>query len=64
MLNNIDNQDCEPDCGQKELDASWQLFCELLSLKTSDSRRGREWAVAATQAEKLYAWINHVITAK
>lgn len=44
-----------------ELDLSWQLLGALRSLKASDTIRGREWAIAATEAEKLHAWIGYVV---
>ena len=30
------------------------------SLKVNDPIRGREWAIAVTEAEKLYAWLVYV----
>lgn len=47
--------------GFSELDLSWQLLGALRHLKTSDSWRGREWVIAATEAEKLHAWIGYVV---
>ena len=46
--------------GMNELQQAWDLLEMLRSLKSSDSERGREWAIAVTQAEVLYAWISYV----
>ena len=44
------------------LGQSYDLFFNLRELKASDSENGRSWAIAATKAEELYAWICYVLT--
>lgn len=43
--------------GIKEMEMSSNLFHALLHLKQTDTANGRLWAIAATEAEKLHAWI-------
>ena len=51
----------ETTLGFEEMGISWQLLVLLRKLKAADSERGREWAIAATDAEKLHAWISYVV---
>jgi hypothetical protein len=46
--------------GREELDLAWLLLSKLAKLKESDKGRGRLWAIAATEAEKLFAWVGYV----
>ena len=47
--------------GIDELVMAENLFLRLQQLKASDTKHGREWAIAATEAQKLTAWISYVI---
>ena len=47
--------------GGKEMQMSWDLFQALLSLKQADKEKGRVWAIAATEAEKLHVWICYAV---
>jgi hypothetical protein len=47
---------------QQVLVESYELFFNLRALKASDPSNGRAWAIAATKAEELYAWICYVLT--
>jgi hypothetical protein len=47
---------------QQVLEQSYELFFNLRELKTRDSENGRSWAIAATKAEELHAWICYVLT--
>lgn len=49
--------------GMKELQMSWDLYNALLRLKQTDKKNGRVWAIAATDAEKLHAWIAYAFGA-
>jgi|CXWJ01.1.fsa_nt_gi hypothetical protein len=54
------NEYLDSPIGFVELDMSWKLLEALRSLKVNDPIRGREWAIAVTEAEKLYAWLVYV----
>lgn len=43
-----------------ELQMAKKLRDALDELKSADPERGRLWAIAATEAEKLIAWIGYV----
>lgn len=43
------------------LDTSWTLVQALNELKQEEPELGRLWAIAATDAEKLHAWIGYVL---
>lgn len=47
--------------GMDELDDSWNLFVKLLQLRLLEKHKARLWAIAATDAEKLHAWIAYVL---
>lgn len=47
--------------GMKELQLSWDLYQALFRLKQTDASNGRVWAIAATDAEKLHAWISYAV---
>lgn len=47
--------------GFSELRLAWELHGALVELKSTDASRGRLWAIAATDAEKLFAWIGYVV---
>lgn len=47
--------------GSRELQMAWELYRSLVELKSADPDRGRLWAIAATDAEKLFAWIGYVV---
>lgn len=49
------------DSSQKAMSASWELLSLLRELKQRDSDRGRLWAISATDAEKLHAWVCYVV---
>ena len=51
----------ETTLGFEEMAISWHLLVLLRKLKAADPERGREWAIAATDAEKLHAWISYVV---
>jgi hypothetical protein len=57
-----DVTDLEETPGIAEMALALQLFQMLKKLKGSDPQRGREWAIAATEAEKLHAWIAYTVT--
>ena len=54
------NEYLDSPIGFVELDMSWKLLEALRSLKVNDPICGREWAIAVTEAEKLYAWLVYV----
>ena len=54
------NEYLDSPIGFVELDMSWKLLEALRSLKVNDPIRGREWAIAVMEAEKLYAWLVYV----
>jgi len=47
--------------GFSELRLAEELHSALIGLKSADASRGRLWAIAATDAEKLFAWIGYVV---
>lgn len=49
--------------GAKEMQLSWDLLQALLRLKQADAHNGRLWAIAATDAEKLWAWLVYAVGA-
>ena len=49
--------------GAKEMQLSWDLFQALLRLKQTEKDNGRVWAIAATRAEELHAWIAYAFGA-
>lgn len=54
-----DTQDAEIPIGGLEFDAAWRLQEKLIALKEENNGTpsGRLWAIAATDCEKLVAWI-------
>ena len=47
--------------GAKEMQLSLDLYQALFRLKQADASNGRVWAIAATEAEKLHAWICYAV---
>ncbi len=44
------------------LNISWVIIKTLRLLMQESPTRAREWAIAATEAEKLHAWIGYAMT--
>ncbi len=58
---NEDNMNDVETPGMAELANSWDLFKKLRQLKSHDAGKARLWAIAATDAERLHAWIAYVV---
>ena len=50
--------------GMTELAVTWELYQRLVALKEKNNGTpaGRMWAIAATDCEKLLAWIGYSVT--
>ena len=59
-FDNVDDFDNETP-GMAELGVSWDLFKGLRRLKLHEPEKARLWAIAATEAERLHAWIAYVV---
>ena len=62
-MDNDEQIDAQPSDtpGAKELQLSWDLYQALFRLKQADKDNGRVWAIAATEVEKLHAWISYAV---
>lgn len=50
--------------GMTELAMTWELYQKLIALKAKNNgtSAGRVWAIAATDCEKLFAWVSYAVT--